>query len=154
MTKRLKFSSALALLIATLFVTGGNAAQAAPLSSTSKTAEIGAADQNQKVQPLGWWWPEVKAYVGCGAYFSYSAAAWDLQGGAWYRTVWHISYSGGSGGGWADDINGQTRQASSQGFLTTSTFYGGTSNYTWFQATVVLYKDGMEVGRNTASCGK
>ena len=103
----------------------------------------------------GLWWPEVNVYVGCNDTFAASGAAWDLQGGAWYSVSWDYSYTtpgGGAGGSW--DQNYQSLQASSTGFLTTSTHYGVTTNYSQYSATMHLYKDGQEVGQHTSTCYK
>ena len=158
------------ILIAALLILGssiatGSIANAAPLeiaSSASANATLnGPAIPNpspssgdETVSPRGPWWPEVDVYVGCNNVFSFSGAAWDLKSGAYYTTSWDLSYTfpGGPGGSWSQ--NTQNLKASSSGFLTTSTFYGTTTNYSKFSATMYLYKNGQEVGHHTTTCYK
>lgn len=128
----------------------------APSAQASTTTQTLAATQSKPTPenvdgtPRGPWWPEVNVYVGCNNTFSYSSSAWDLEADAYYSTSWTINYDGS--GAW--DINQQTLKASSTGFLTTSTFYGNTTNYHSFSATVYLYKNGQQVGNHTTSCTK
>ncbi|MDP9989416.1 hypothetical protein J2S98_004606 [Arthrobacter oryzae] len=108
---------------------------------------------NDQASPSGLWWPEVDVYVGCsGSSFAYSGAAWDLQGGAYYETWWSVTFPDGTGE--YDNWPRQTLQASSSGFLTTSTFYAANHGSGRYTATMYLKKDGSEVGRHTTECYK
>jgi hypothetical protein len=121
------------MILGISLVSGQGAIASTPQPSTSPALSEAISlstpsPKDDTANPDGLWWPEVDAYVGCNNTWSYSGAAWDQ--------------------------NRQTLKASSNGFLTTSTFYGTTSNYDSFSATIRLYKDGQEVGHHTSSCGK
>lgn len=120
------------------------------VTATPSNAATPAPITDDTATPRGLWWPEVKAYVTCSnGWFSYKAAAWDLQSNQWYTTEFGITNGDGDG---ESGLGRQDLQASGQGFLTTSTFSGPSHGSGTYSATVFLIKGGQIVGQNTERC--